>query len=565
VQTEDGDEVTVGTLLDHPEKWHETRFHDPFEPDWPDPRIAVVYLNKPPCASVIYSHIHGGMTYRLLKTNPKSEQEPREFEEDEPDSGKQKGKKGRTEAKDAKAPTPGSNKDRFDKAGFALGDEVKGKRKRLCNEYNARLALGLDGITLRFNEFLREELIDGLAGYGPRLEDPDVEALYMRLWTNYGLKYSARDLHALTSVLCHEGRFHPVRDHLNGLEWDERPRAEVWLEKAFGCQEPRIYLAAVGKMFLISMVARIMKPGCKADYMLILEGDPGLMKSSALEILAIDPDWFSDHLPNLHDDPVRVSMHLRGKMLIEAAEMHATGRGNDKANKAFITRKIEKYVPKHARKEVNEPRECVFAGTTNETAYFTDETGNRRYWPVEVREIDFDWLKDNVDQLFAEAVHLYKSGEKWWPDPKFEEEHIKPQQGERREELPLEESIREYLDAEALLKEKDVGGHYWPVGEPGKFQRAIWDQLKAGAKNKSDMDFTERDLRSISKTLRVLGYSNKSRRYPEDIKDAQSTRVMMRKWWPPLEKMDPRVKDGLNSPFHAEWMAKLCDDDGCSD
>src|SRR5208337_4466478 len=183
-----------------------------------------------------------------------------------------------------------------DEWGFELGEEVKGKRKRLCNEHNARLALWREGITLRFNEFTREELIDGLKGYGPRLEDPDVKALYMLLWTSWRLKYSERDLHALTSVLCHEGRFHPVRDHLNGLEWDKRPRADVWLEKAFGCEEPHVYLAAVGKMFLISMVARIMKPGCKADYMLILEGDTGLMKSSALEILAVNPDWFSDHL-----------------------------------------------------------------------------------------------------------------------------------------------------------------------------------------------------------------------------------------------------------------------------
>src|ERR1700722_9110850 len=110
------------------------------------------------------------------------------------------------------------------------------------------------------------------------------------------------------------------------------------------------------------MVARIYKPGCKCDYMVVLEDRQGTQKSTALAILG--GEWFDDHLPSLYGgDDVRISMHIRGKWLIEIGELSALVNAHPDTLKAFLTRQVEQYTPKFARNEVFEPRQCVFAGS----------------------------------------------------------------------------------------------------------------------------------------------------------------------------------------------------------
>jgi predicted P-loop ATPase len=303
--------------------------------------------------------------------------------------------------------------------------------------------------------------------YPRPLRDDDV--IQAQEWLQIaGLPTVGRDVtHDAVERRSRECGFHPVRDYLSSLKWDGvsrlagedesvgPDRLPGWLTSYLGAEDTP-YTRTIGRMFMVSAVARIMRPGCKADYMLILEGHQGARKSTACRTLG--GEWFSDSMPE-NVASKDASQHLRGKWVIEVAEMHALSKSETTALKAFITRESERYRPSYGRKEVHEPRQCVFIGTTNKAQYLKDETGARRFWPVKVAvmgAIDTDRLTSDRDQLWAEAVHRFREGQQWWPDGDFEREHIEPQQEARYEPDAWEEAITDHLKGKDRVLVLDV-------------------------------------------------------------------------------------------------------------
>ena len=274
------------------------------------------------------------------------------------------------------------------------------------------------------------------------MTDTDVGDVAVILQRQGGLRKIGREIvRDAIEMIAKQNAFHPVRDWLESLVWDGVPRIHSFAAVYLGCEDTP-YADAIGSMFLLAMVARILKPGCKADHMVILEGPQGILKSTACNVLG--GKYFSDSLPELSAGK-DVSMHLRGKWLLEVPELHAFNRAEANQLKSFLSRDVERFRPPYKHLDVFEPRQCVFVGTSNKDAYLKDETGGRRFWPLKCGTIDIDRLRQDRAQLFAEAVAEFRNGIPWWPDHEFEERYIKPEQEARYEFDPWFETIRDGL------------------------------------------------------------------------------------------------------------------------
>jgi predicted P-loop ATPase len=229
----------------------------------------------------------------------------------------------------------------------------------------------------------------------------------------------------------------------DGLIWDRQPRVGQLFSTYFGAPNTP-YTQEIGRMFPVSMVARVFSPGCQADHVPILVGPQGELKSLSCATLAGE-EYFGDHMPDIHSKDA--SQYLRGKWLIELPELAALNKGDVESWKAFITRREEKYRPPYGRRDVIEPRQCVFAGTTNQEEFLRDATGNRRFWPIQTGKIDIKALERDRDMILAEAVSLFKDGECWWPDRDFERDHIVPEQEGRVVSDPWLEPIEKWLNS----------------------------------------------------------------------------------------------------------------------
>ena len=241
-------------------------------------------------------------------------------------------------------------------------------------------------------------------------------------------------------TVAREHPFHPVRDYLSALEWDGVKRLDSWLTLYLGV-EPSDYVRAVGAKWLISGVARVLRPGCKCDCCLILEGPQGSLKSTTLKTLG--GLWFTDEMADLGSKDA--ALQTRGVWIIELAELDQMGRSEVSRIKAFMSRAVDRFRPPFGRRPIEAPRECIFAGTVNHTKYLKDETGARRFWPVLCGEIHIPELKRDRDQLWAEAAARLEAGDSWWLEDKNVIQEATAHQQDRYEEDPWDHLISEWV------------------------------------------------------------------------------------------------------------------------
>ncbi|QOR55222.1 MAG: hypothetical protein SHS37scaffold296_39 [Burkholderiales phage 68_11] len=266
------------------------------------------------------------------------------------------------------------------------------------------------------------------------------------------------------AMAAYAGRYHPVHQYLHGLKpWDGIPRLAHWLKDCLGAEEGE-YTAAVGTWFVMGMVQRVLKPGCQMDYMVVLEGLQGKQKSTALRTLVGNDDWFADTPIRIGDKDALLS--LAGKWLYEVGELDSFNKAEVTAVKQYVSSRIDRVREPFARRPVDRPRSAVFGGSTNQSEYFKDPTGARRFWPVACDgDIELAKLASWRDQLFAEAMHRLASDDaelrRYWPTREETERLLVPQQ-ERREIVdPWFERLAVWLESKDVFD--DAGRHVCEV------------------------------------------------------------------------------------------------------
>jgi predicted P-loop ATPase len=324
---------------------------------------------------------------------------------------------------------------------------------------------GLAGL-VAFNEFTQTVVFNRTppwveqyeAARNTKLGDPWTDHDDIRLSGYLAARFRILDLphhkvRAAVTVVARDKTIHPIRDYLQKVQWDGVNRIDAWLVDLFGVEDSS-YARNVGRWWLLSAVARIMRPGAKVDHTLVFEGEQGIAKSSALRILG--GDAFSDgDLGDLRSK--EAALALQGVWIVELPEGEIFSRATTRQLKAFVTKDFDDIVPKFSNDRRRILRQCVFALTTNDTAdYLTDPTGNRRFWPVRCTVVDLDGLRAARDQLWAEAVALFQQGEKWWPSTEEEKALCQAEQTDRLAHDAWEEKIGRGLRRAAHTTVGDV-------------------------------------------------------------------------------------------------------------
>jgi hypothetical protein len=355
---------------------------------------------------------------------------------------------------------------------------------------NVAPALNELGVTLSYDAFADKTLTTGVPGFADgELDDARQRRLQMAVLEKCGLRLGKDVFVDAVLDLARYQTFHPVKDYLDSLTWDGTPRIDNWLIKYAGAADTELN-RAFGRIVLIAAVRRVRQPGAKFDELLTLIGDQGAGKSTLIAVLAVREQWFTDDL-RLDADSKEVLEVTAGKWFVEYGELTGLRKADRDKVKSKLSRRAEKARKAFERFAPDVPRQWIAIGTTNDRKFLNDHTGNRRYWPAEVGNIDLDALHADVHQLWAEAAVREAAGESIRLDPSLYDD-VRKLQDERLEEPPMLEDLEHHLGREKPGWIASVDAWKLAGKRPGMKRRQ--DQIDFGA------------------AMRALGFDNKGGR-----------------------------------------------------
>jgi predicted P-loop ATPase len=343
-----------------------------------------------------------------------------------------------------------------------------------------------------------------------RITDTDITNC-SGLLENYGVTCEpSKAIKAIASVAEKNG-FHPARDYFDALVWDGKERLCNWLSYYMGAEDDALkYLSFIGTKWLTAAVKRVYKPGCKFDHVLVMEGRQGKGKSTALEYMATFGDeeeaYFTDNIKISDIQNKDTILLLQGSIIAELAELAGFNKKDDEEIKGWVTLKVDRCRKPYDRTITVFPRQFVLAATTNSYDYLKDPTGNRRYWPFKSSSVDLDAIKRDRQQLWAEAVHWYKSG--LYIGPTEEEMALAETAQEKRRTIDTWED-----DVLRAAKKLNTGTF------KGFSTTHVFEELNIAFK---DRDY--KATRRITAILQQAGYVSKSK-----WMDGKTTRVWVEK------------------------------------
>jgi predicted P-loop ATPase len=405
-----------------------------------------------------------------------------------------------------------------DEAGWSVLRAKKGKEDPTAETWNARaifyskeVEVKQDSRTvkvenpvyrlLKYNQFALKISFANQAPWHKRFQESwtDLDVSEARRWMDQklGMAFSKTVMEDAALQVAMTYKYHPVREWLSSLRWDGEARLDRMLIDYAGSPDTP-YVREVSKNTIIAAVARVYQPGCQHDSMLVLEGAQGTGKTSFVRILG--NKYYADikiDLLGLKD----TIQGMQGNWILEASELEFLKRGEAQAIKRFLTLTHDVVRMPYNRYTEEYPRQSIFIGTVNPDngeGYLSDTEGNRRYWPIPTTAIDLPGLERDRDQLFAEAYHRYKEGEKW---------HIKDlklikmaneEAALRVGRDPWEETLAHWLSQEHLMP---LTGQY----------------IASGALSLKGREYDKIAKNRIGKCLKKLGYEYKNKRHEKSV------------------------------------------------
>jgi hypothetical protein len=383
-----------------------------------------------------------------------------------------------------------------------------------------------------FDIFYKEIMTDHTTGVSRKWEASEDIKILCHLqdqWDMPGLSLSAVE-RAISMVAMKDQR-NELADWLNSLSWDQQPRINNFLNHAFSTPDSPL-TQALSANWLKSLVARGVNPGCKVDTMLVLKGKQGTFKSTALKYLA--GKYFAElncDLNNDRDFPLSIS----GRWIVELDELHSFNRVESTTIKKRLSQAVDNTKVPYGKKYEDYPRTCVMVGTTNAERFSHDETGNRRFWPVDVFKVDLDYIKINREQLFAEALFRVKQGESWH---EISDEILELQDSIRVAD-PYEEMIDLYLSRHFKNNQIEIENVVTDYGPPIKTVNTYpmtVQNISRFALGFERMDLVAKESRRVAKAMRGLGFLTKKTKinntsvmvfYKDDYLTSKSTEILV--------------------------------------